>query len=177
MKTKGKQLVIFIPYTDKSTRKLGEDCVANGKELFENIKKCFANKKPVHFGDQLITNALLIYSNMSEKINLEEDSIVMLHAYGGEINGKLRDDNRGKVTVRETIKLVEDLLGSTTISELHFAVCYSALKGHIARKWKNKYPEYEVFGNEDEYEEDGIITTESNDQFLIDAKTAIKIMN
>ncbi|MDO5970505.1 hypothetical protein Q4Q35_11875 [Flavivirga aquimarina] len=146
MKNKGKQLVIFIPYPDKSTRRSGDDCVANSRELFEMVKKSFANKKEVRFGTQLITSASLVYSNNMETITMADDSIVMMHAYGGEVNGNLWDDNRGKLPVKESMELLEKLKGSAKLSEVHFSICYSALKDHIADLWKAKYPKVKVCG-------------------------------
>lgn len=175
MKTKGKQLVIFIPYVDKSTRKLGEDCVANGKLVFEEIKKSFAAKRPVYFGNHLIASAILVFENMSQKVIVEKDAVLMVHAYGGEINGRLRDDNRGEKKLGETLKLIETLIDNVPISEIHFAVCYSALKGHIAAAWKEQFPDHNVFGTKDEYPEDGIEHGIENETLIISSQTALKL--
>lgn len=175
METKGKQLAIFIPYKDKSTRKFGEDCIANGKELFDGVKKSFEKKKEVRFGKHVITSVILIYDNGLEALKLEENSLVLVHAFGGEINGNLRDDNQGKMPLKDAISLLETLIGETKVSEFHFAVCYSALNGHIAKIWKEKHPESLVYGTQIEYDEASILYVENEKQVKLATGTNKKI--
>jgi len=171
MENKGKQLAIFIPYKDKSTRKFGEDCIANGKELFDAVKKSFENKKEVRLGKHLITSVILIYDNGLEALKIEDQSIVVVHAFGGEVNGNLRDDNQGKMPIKEAVALLETLVGETKVIEYHFAICYSALNGHIAKLWKEKYPEAIVFGTQIEYDEASLLYVENETQLKVAAST------
>ncbi len=161
MKNKGKQLIIFIPYPDKSTRRFGEDCIANSRELFDVVKKCFSIKKDVRLDGQLITSASLIYTNTMKTADIADDSIFIMHTYGGEANASLWDDNQGRLTVKEALKLLETLEGIATASEFHFSICYSGLNGHIAPLWKEKYPDMKVFGMTKGFEGELYLETEN----------------
>ncbi len=175
MKNKGKQLAIFIPYKDKSTRKWGEDCIANGKELFEAVKASFEKKKEVRFGNHLITSVILIYDNALEALKIEDKSIVLIHAFGGEVTPALRDDNQGKMPVKDAIQLLETMVGETKVSEYHFAVCFSKLEGHIAKLWKEKHPKTVVYGTEGEYDEASVLYNEEENIFVVATNTNAKI--
>lgn len=174
METKGKNLVIFIPYQDRSIRKLGEDCIANGRELFAAVKKAFESKKEVRFGKNIITSALLVSdddNNRLKDIKPNEESIVIIHAFGQKKGEYLRDDNRGEIAVEDVIRLLETLIGDSKISEYHFAVCYSATEGNIAELWKKKHPETPVYGKKGKFNKDSVLFKEKEGHLAIHTGT------
>ena len=175
MTNNGKQLVLLIPYQDKSTRKKGEDCVANGKELFEKVKKSFGEKKEVKFGEYLINSMLIAFNNDLEPLKIQEESIVIMHAFGGEVNARLRDDNRGDLIAKDALNLLSNLIGKVKVTEVHFAICYSSLEGHIAQLWKEQNPELLVYGSKNEYDETSALYQETEEVFQVVTGTEIEI--
>ncbi len=122
-------LVVFVPFS-----------VGTGKgDIRENAEEIRER------GGQLtdFDNVYIVYAGNSGKIVCELGDTIVVHAHGAKDSTALYDNLGGEVTMANVLKELR-LLEAEKCACAYFAVCFGALKGHIAFEW-NKSVSGKVF--------------------------------
>ena len=120
-------LIIFIPFEADENCDLAD---SSKKSLPENVSAEVKEIKIVH---------------SSDNYTCSEEDVVIVFGHGGKDNADLSNNQGQRATAKKTLEMLETMKAQTT-QRILFMCCYSAVEGHLAQKWKAKYPTQMAFG-------------------------------
>jgi hypothetical protein len=86
---------------------------------------------------------------LNEPFNVSDGDTLVVNGHGGNGDTGLTDNAGSDITMRNVITALRNAhADQNKTGAIIFFVCYSALDGHIAWKWKQTYPTTTVYGTD-----------------------------
>lgn len=133
-------LSILIPF-DPDQRSDLDQGAAELKKSYDSIENHFLGQ---NIGAE-IDGISILYRATKHRCTSNEYLIVFAH--GGKAETGLSNNQGQAATMREVTSLLANI-GAANSKKILFMCCYSALRGHIADKWKSDFTNQEVYGGD-----------------------------
>ncbi|CAE7562195.1 trmH [Symbiodinium sp. CCMP2456] len=131
-------LIILIPFAADENCDLDQMSSAFQRDLADSSKKSLPENVSAEVKEIKIVHS-------SDTYTCSEEDVVIVFGHGGKDNADLTNNQGQRATAKKTLEMLETMEAQTT-RRILFMCCYSAMEGHLAHKWKAKYPTQMTFG-------------------------------
>ncbi|CAE7341691.1 trmH [Symbiodinium microadriaticum] len=131
-------LIILIPFAADENCDLDQMSSTFQSDLADSSKKSLPENVSAEVKEIKIVHS-------SDTYTCSEEDVVIVFGHGGKDNADLTNNQGQRATSKKTLEMLETMKAQTT-RRILFMCCYSAMEGHLAHKWKAKYPSQMTFG-------------------------------